>query len=258
MASEHWQTPFPDVPRWATVWLPLAVLAAIYVSRFADPGGVFFDRWIKSERGFVENGTVAVLLLAVVFLVFAWRQRSWLPNGRLGTWLVFCVLGCVIFAGEEAAWGQHWFGWDTPEFVTRHYPNAETSFHKLGQFVPNRLPKTILTVGIVVLGLIVPLRMRRKGIEIDPRTSPWYWFLPSVASVPMAWLVVATRVYERALVWTHLYNENLLFRVSLKEINELYIAGFLLVYAWSFRRRLRFAATLWEAARMPIDVKADR
>ena len=254
MASQPSQAPFPDVPRWATIWLPLAVLAAIYAARFADPGDEYFDRWVGGERGIVENGTVAVVLAAAVFLVLAWRRRNRLPDGRLGAWLVVCVLGCLVFAGEEVAWGQHWFGWEAPEF----FATAETSFHKFGDFLPNRIPKFILTAGIVVLGLIVPLRMRRRGIAMDPRTSAWYWFLPSVASVPMAWFVVATRVVERILVWTHLKDQNLAFEVSLKEPNELYIAGFLLVYAWSFWLRLHFASTLWEAAPTPTGAEADR
>ena len=245
MMSERSQAPFPDVPRWATVWLPLVLLVAIFVFRLADTESLYFAPWIDRERGIVENGTVAVLLLATLFMGFAWRWRSRLPDGRLGTWLILCMLACVVYAGEEAAWGQHWFGWDTPEFFAQYSNNKpETSFHNFTDFPTNRLPKTILTIGIVALGLVAPLWMRRKGITLDPATNWLYWFLPTGASVPMAWFVVATRAYERALVWSHLKGDILIFEMSFKEVNELALAGFLLVYSWSFWRRLRFMATL--------------
>ncbi len=258
MAPEPLHSRFPDVPRWATVWFPLALLVAIFAFRLADTERLYFALWIDSERGIVENGTVAVLVLATLFLGVAWRWRSRLPDGRLGAWLILCMLACVVYAGEEAGWGQHWFGWDAPEFFAEYNRKPETSFHNFTEYLTHRLPKTILTIGIVALGLVAPLWMRRKGITLDPATNWRYWFLPTGACVPMAWFVVATRAYERILVWTHLKGDSLLFEMSFKEVHELTLAGFLLVYSWSFWRRLRFAATLWAASGRPSGGEIER
>ena len=258
MVQEPLLSRFPDVQRWATVWFPLAFLGAIFVFRLADTERLYFALWIDKESGIVENGTVAVLLLASLFLGLAWRGRRWLPDGRLGAWLILCILGCVVFAGEEAAWGQHWFSWDAPQFFTEFNSKPETSFHNFNQIVTERLPKTILSIGIVALGLIAPLWIRHKGITLDPATDWRYWFLPTGASVPMAWFAFGTRLYERILVWTNLKGDSLLFEVSFKEIHELTLAGYLLVYSWSFWRRLRFAAMLWAASGRPSGGEIER
>ncbi len=76
--------------------------------------------------GLVEHLTVLILvpgIIAGLLAVFFWSRR--LPpccrRGRLmlAGWFLVWSLACIYFAGEEASWGQHALGYDTPQWVTQ-------------------------------------------------------------------------------------------------------------------------------------------
>ncbi len=236
MGRQPFDTPLPDTPRWLTIWFPLGVLAGIFVFRFADPQSVYFKRMINSEEGIVENATVALLLAAMLFLLLALGMRTRLPDGRLGAWLLVCLLGTLYFAGEEASWGQHWFGWNSPDFLREVNAQRDINLHNIEKWSGTRVPKSLLVLGIVALGLVWPLWRQRKRITLDPKSDWRYWVLPTEAGMVYAGLLIAVRLVERIEVWLHL--DHFFFEMDFKEILEFYIAGFLLAYSWSFWRRL--------------------
>ncbi|MDJ0949230.1 MAG: hypothetical protein QNJ94_09930 [Alphaproteobacteria bacterium] len=230
-------SPAPDAPSWLTVWLPVLIFIAVYALRLLDRDNTLVSLWIDSEYGAVENGTVLLLLIAVAFLLPAYVNRKRLPHRALGWWLLACIIGCLFFAGEEASWGQHWFGWESPEFFRDHNRHGETNLHNIGLQTTSRIPKFILSAGIVALGLIVPLIQRRRRIAFDPVTNRLYWFLPTSAGMVWVVFLIITRLIERAKTWSEI--DSLAFALNLKEVNELFLAGFILVYSVSLWRRLR-------------------
>ena len=99
-----------------------------------------------------------------------------------------------------------------------------------------RVVKSVLTLAIVVGGLILPLVWRRRDRRLGAAPSLMDIVIPTVVCVPAAVFVFGVRLIERFKTWFDL--EWALLAVNLKESQELYIAIFLLVYAWSERSRI--------------------
>ena len=65
--------------------------------------------------------------------------------------------------------------------------------------------------------------------------------MPTLVCVPAAAFVFGVRLVERCKTWFDL--EWSLLDVNLKELQELYIAIFLLIYVWSVYKRYGSAST---------------
>ncbi len=218
------------------IWLwslPLPLL--IHLSaRQLDPDNRFFSVWIESESGVIENAT-ALLLLPATVLALMLALRAHEQFGRMfSIWFGAFALMCFGFAGEEVSWGQHWLGWSSPEYFAEYNRQGETNFHNMNIHF-GRVVKTLLTLAIIVGGLILPL-MRRGQPRAVARPERWKDALvPTLVCVPAAAFVFGVRLVERCKTWFDL--EWRLLDVNLKELQELYIAIFLLVYVWSAYKR---------------------
>jgi cell division protein FtsW (lipid II flippase) len=202
------------------------VLAGVFGSQ-----RVFFQRWIESESGVIENGTVVALIpAAVLMLIAAYRLRSRV-DVRATIWCLLIAALCFLFAGEEVSWGQHWFGWESPEYFVDKNRQGETNLHNLNIHL-GRAVKTFITIGIIIGGIVVPLRRRRYD-----RDSLRYWIYPTSVCVPVAIFVLGVRLIERLKTWFDL--DWVLLAVNLKENQEFYIGLFFLIYAWSLAARSR-------------------
>ncbi len=215
----------PVLPRWATLDAWLALLGLILALRFVLRDFERYRRVVDSEQGLVENLTVAFALLAAALCLAIVRRRRRLPQRWLGPWFLLCALGCALFAGEESSWGQHWFGWSSPQWFAERNRQGETNLHNLGKYSTQRLPKLLLTAGIVGGGLALPLWRRARR-----RSAPASLWLPGDATVPLAGLVLLTRLLERLRTWLHL-KHTFPWDIHFKETNEMLMAGFFAVYA---------------------------
>lgn len=218
----------PAIWLWS-IPLPLMIHVA---TRHIDPEDRFFSTWIESEAGFIENATTLLLIPATVFgTILAVRFYH-----RYGSFFFFWFAGfslmCLGFAGEEVSWGQHWIGWMSPGYFAEHNRQGETNFHNLNIHF-GRVVKTLLTLAIIIGGLILPLKRRRPT---GPATDLFDVLVPTMVCVPAAAFVFGVRLVERLKTWFD--SEWALLAVNLKELQELYIAIFLLVYVWSLRTRL--------------------
>ncbi len=108
--------------------LPAATLAAKFLLPLLGPE-TWEAFWI-GELGFVENGTVAFLIPAIVVSVLIFLRRRELPSG-IGWVMLLLALASFYFAGEEISWGQHYFGWDTPELFGNLNRQNETNIHNI-------------------------------------------------------------------------------------------------------------------------------
>ena len=216
------------------------------LAKHLDTDGKIFHRWIESEWGFIENGTVLLLIPAAVFLlIVAWRfwhngENSLLdgeqqPSSKaklLAIWFFLGALVCIGFAGEEASWGQHWVGWESPEYFAENNRQGETNVHNLNKQL-GRVVKTILTIAIILGGLILPLSRGDRSLGVGAT------FIDSVQGtrvcITAALFVFLVRLVERCKTWFDL--DWAILAVNLKESQELYIAIFLFIYAWSIKRR---------------------
>ncbi len=107
-----------DLPVSLSVGLPLFVFLGPAVLTILIADQKFVEIWIESELGLVENLTTLFALFGFVFALVAARRSARATNRLLTGWLVLFALGFLYIATEEASWGQHWFPWKTPEWLS--------------------------------------------------------------------------------------------------------------------------------------------
>jgi hypothetical protein len=218
-----------ELPRVLWLWvMPLPIMIHLG-ARYLDPDDRFFSRWIESESGLIENATAILLLPAVYFALVAGVRYSRRYGALVLLWFFGFAAVCFGFAGEEISWGQHWLGWQSPEYFIENNRQGETNFHNVNIHF-GRVVKSILTIAIIVGGLIMPLRRRKRPANESRMASFWDIVTPTIVCVPAAVFVFGVRLVERFRTWFDL--DTAILAVNLKESQELYIAIFLLVYAW--------------------------
>jgi len=215
--------------------LPISLLVLPYVFYSAfDGAGFYFDK----ETGAVENITAILLAVAIGFVVRAfWRVyvESSVAFKRLTMlWLVIFGLGCVYFLGEEISWGQHFFGWATPESWKEVNDQDETNLHNISGWL-DQIPRTVLTISIVVGGFFCPLVRGLtgfgKGLKGDAFLAH---FLPGWNCTLAAGCLLASILLDQVYSATKFEWLNILDG----EVKESLIAMFLLVYIVDFSQRL--------------------
>ena len=205
--------------------LPLFVLVFpfIWVALAGD------DRWLKGEAGIIENATVLFLVIAIGYCISSLKAVSRQDLSRyLKAWLLLLIVGATYFALEEISYGQHMFGWGTPDTLKELNDQQETNLHNVHALF-DQVPRALLTLGILVGGVILPLYRRIRGVPLQPGNR-FYWQWPTLDCVTIGLLVIFIRpilsVFETDIINTGETKENL-------------FALFILLYCLSLHRRLR-------------------
>jgi hypothetical protein len=227
--------PEGQLPQWAWLWLPIAAIVIELGFRIINEP-LYRTLW-QSELGPVETGTVVVLLPGIIAGLFALRYTQLLPMRWLVGWLVVMILGSTYFGGEEASWGQHWLGWETPEAMSNLNDQGETNLHNTSSWLDQK-PRLALELGVLVGGLLYPLflllgRRRRPNHPLDPQ----YWLWPTQQLLPTAILAIAIGLPQRLEKW---FGWPIPYPLDIRasETQEFYFALFLALYLVSFQRRL--------------------
>jgi hypothetical protein len=150
--------------------------------------------------------------------------------------LVFAVtliaaLSCLYIGGEEVSWGQHIFFWQNPDLVTAVNDEGEFSLHNMNKAF-ERTPRTVLELGVLIGGLIVPAvcaflpRLRQSRVAL---------FLPSAVLVPAALFMLAFKIDSTASKWAG----HALMAARPSEAVEFYLYFFIFAYLVIFERRIR-------------------
>ena len=226
--------PFASDPGWGEAWwwlgFPLLVGVFVVASYQLDPD--WYMRFVIPEGyGILEVSHFVLPLLGLLvaggllFLPFV-RARPF-------TWAVTLIgaLACLYIAGEEMSWGQHFFHWNTPDYWVTVNRQAETNLHNTYD-VFEKLPRSLLEIGIVIGGLLVPL-----AAVFFPwvRANRFSLFLPAAALVPTALGEVIFKVIDR------LQQGNLIPIVLQRpaETIETYLYFFILAYLLLYARRIK-------------------
>ena len=227
-----------ELPRWLWLYFPPLILLVQFGAKLA--GHDTYRALVRSELGLVELGTVAMLLVALGTAVRLFLARKRLPVAWLGTWMGLFSLGALYFAGEEASWGQHYFGWGTPEALAAVNAQAETNIHNIhGAF--DQLPRNLLTLGVIVGGIVLPIARRRKYGAWVEAPGAQRWLLPTVVCLPTAVLATVVSIPEKLFEAADAEVPNLI-EISPGETKEYYFALFLMLYVLSLARRVRASA----------------
>lgn len=229
------QTSRDELPGWFWLGLPIAALAIELGFRMVNEP--LYRRLWESELGPVETGTVVILVPGIVAGVWIWRQRAALPHAILLAWIAVVLAGSIYFGGEEASWGQHWFGWQTPEALRALNDQQETNMHNMSSWLDQK-PRLLLELGVLVGGLLYPawLRLRKQARPSDPH-SLWYWIWPTRVVLPtalLATLIVIPQRLDGAFGWPVPYPLD----IRASETQEFYFALFIALYLCSFAVRL--------------------
>jgi glucan phosphoethanolaminetransferase (alkaline phosphatase superfamily) len=178
-----------------------------------------------------EHLTVVVLVVAIAAGVYLlWRLRKRLPLPWLKYWMLLCTAGAVYFAGEEASWGQWYFGWETPEEFARLNRQGETNLHNTSEAL-NYYPKLLSGLFVVLVGWLIPWTLHLRGWK--PRPQDWLeWILAPRACWPVGFLFLVFWICSEIEL-------SPLDRLGASEWRELWIAWFLTLYLISYAVRLR-------------------
>ena len=226
-----------ELSAWLWLWFPPLMLLLLIFSALFGPDAT---GWVtRSDHdplgtGLAEHATVLVLLpgIAAGFAVFLKRQV--LQDARIGWWVLLWTLACVYFAGEEMSWGQHYFGWQSPELFQALNRQKETNIHNISSWF-DRKPRALVELWIMVSGVALPTWRWLRGRRLDP-AGPWVWVLPTAIVVPSAAIFLLLRVHA----WiTGAGGVGIAKWLSESEVREYYVALFLSLYLLSIWRRTR-------------------
>lgn len=214
------------------LWLPIVLFVIIFGTAIISRD--VYDTFFTGELGIIELATPILLIPALIsgFIIFINRKKLVLK--QLGAWALLMTLACVYFAGEEISWGQQLVGWGTPEWIKEVNDQQETNLHNMSSWFDQK-PRLLLEMFVLFGGIIMPLKRKLQGKELSP--GGWqYWLYPSYVCLPVAILVIFSRMPERTNI---LFGQSdIMVGVRCSEIQELYFATFLMLYLLSIRSRL--------------------
>ena len=228
------QNSYPeDLPKWLWLWLPIIVALFPYVMRVID---IETDSYVFGEQGIIENYTFIVLFVAIILGALTILRMKSFEFPFFKFWLSLLVLGCIYYAGEEVSWGQHWFGWGTPEGWMDVNDQGETNLHNTSALL-DQVPRMLLTIAAVVGGVMIPvyLMVREKVFAADEFLA-WLW--PSYVNIPTCLLAVLVSLHEKAYKLFDTTVPNIL-DIRAGETKECLLAMFLFIYIASFYKRLK-------------------
>lgn len=226
--------PFASDPGWGEAWwwLGIPVLIAVFTigSYQLDPD--WYMRFVIPEGyGVLEVSHFILPLLGLLIAV----GLLFLPfvRARPLTWAVTLIgaLTCFYIAGEEMSWGQHFFHWNTPDYWATVNRQAETNLHNTYD-VFEKLPRSLLEIGIVVGALLVPLAAAFFPWVRANRAS---LFLPAAALVPTALGVVVFKIIDRL----HQGDLTPILLQRPSETIETYLYFFIFAYLLLYARRIK-------------------
>jgi hypothetical protein len=110
-----------------------------------------------------------VLIPGIILAFYAAIKYRKLVSPITVIWIVLWAMACTYFAGEEASWGQWYFGWESPEWFESVNDQGETNLHNMSSWADQK-PRALVELFILISGVIIPL-CRMLGIGKPPTDS---------------------------------------------------------------------------------------
>jgi len=154
----------------------------------------------------------------------------------LKAWMVLFLLGAIYYAGEEMSWGQHYFGWGTPEQWTEFNDQQETNLHNTAAIF-DQIPRTLLSIAALIGGVLIPIFRKYKN-HIPSKESFFDWLLPTYVCLPAALLSLLVSWHEKLYKLLGV-NIPAVLDIRAGETKECLLALFMMMYALSIWYRNR-------------------
>lgn len=217
------------------VWLVLPIVIALmpYIARII---GTHTDGYMYGEKGVIENITVIFLLTAIIASLLFLFAKEKILFSSLKLWMVLFLLGAIYYAGEEMSWGQHYFGWGTPEQWTEFNDQQETNLHNTAAIF-DQIPRTLLSLAALIGGVLIPIFRKYKN-HIPNKESYFDWLLPTYVCLPAALLSLLVSWHEKMYKILDLTIPEVL-DIRAGETKECLLALFMMMYALSIWYRNR-------------------
>lgn len=217
------------------VWLVLPICVAVmpYIARFM---GKHTDVYIYGEKGIIENLTFIFLIIAIIACLFILFSKQKIKFSIFKIWMVLYLLGAIYFAGEEISWGQHYFGWGTPEKWSTVNDQQETNLHNTAAIF-DQIPRTLLSLAALIGGVLIPIYRKYKNY-IPNKESFFDWLLPTYVCLPAALLSLLVSWHEKTYELLEI-DIPWVLDIRAGETKECLLALFMMMYALSIWYRNR-------------------
>ena len=230
------------------LWFFFPILIFLFFLIVKQLNPVFFSNFFQGEKGFIENGTFFILLIAIITTFSVIKKiKTKLLRKNFYVLMILFLIGLVYFAGEEVSWGQHWFNWETNNFFKNFNDQAETNFHNISSWLDQK-PRFVLILFVILGGTILPFFFDNNKNSFLLKSDSLKWFYPTFCCFPSS--LMCLFVYSLDNLYKILcygtpgidikckyIPELFYFRTS--EIVEFYISFFLLIYILSINSRLK-------------------
>jgi hypothetical protein len=224
----------PELPRWLTLGIPHVLAIGTVMLALFWPASIRL--WYAGELGLLENLEFLALIAALWVGILALASRAIRADHFKTAWVGVFVLGVFYIAGEEISWGQHYFGWGTPEWYQAVNDQQETNLHNTSDWLDQK-PRALLEFAIYFSTLIYPLLARYWRPPLLNRLPAWTW--PTRACLPAALLVLLAQILDK----TPLGHLSQSIGLRLSEVREFLVYFYLYIYMYSiYRRRERLPA----------------
>ena len=221
------------------IWLglPVALFVAGVVLLMIDQD--LFVWWARSEVGPGENITaVSFVVSGILAFIIARRKQVLSVRWLRGAFYVISLMAFFI-AGEEWSWGQHFFGWGTPEWLAQVNKQRETNLHNIAENALDQKPRAVFIFTVILVGFLIPLfRRRLTFLDKYPFVD---WLLPGRFLIPTTLFICVPRLLERVQLWFDIQPSGV-FVVATRdhqELQELYISIFVFLYLLNILLRIK-------------------
>lgn len=180
-AARHW---WP----WLAAFLPFPFAAWFVAGPFVAPDA--YLRFMAPE-GPHETLQLVPLAVCIVASGYILLRGTAGRDPLLRTWCWLALLGSAYAFGEEASWGQHLLGWDTPQTWAELNRQEETNLHNVSP-VFDQLPRLLLNLFSIVGGIVLPLALLLRPSLLGSGTLRL--MVPPLAALPTAVMAQLARL----------------------------------------------------------------
>jgi hypothetical protein len=213
-------------------WLGTSLFVAVAAPIVYALNPLFYNKNINREGwGALEFLHVVIPLAALILAINLLRDPLVYRSIFLRVWIGVAALGALYIAGEEASWGQHLIGWDTPESWQGVNDQNETNLHNISSWLDQK-PRLLMQLGIIVGGIILPIVLPYWRTL---QTSRVALIIPPIALMPTALLALVYYVLDDL---KPLMPDSSWIVTRPAEVEETFLVLFVLFYLVVLKRRL--------------------